>query len=104
MTYRLRYHPSVADDLLTISGLIEEYAGRQVAHRKLAEIADVAQSLRALPHRGTQRDHILPGLRAIPAARRAVIAFTVDDDLQEVHVLAITYGGADWITRTGQRG
>lgn len=103
MTYRLRYHPSVADDLTTISELIEEYAGPQSARRKLAEIAEVAQSLRTLPHIGTQRDHILPGLRAIPAARRAVIAFTVDDDAQEVHVLAITYGGADWITRAGHR-
>ncbi len=103
MTYQLRYHPSVADDLLTISDLIEDYAGPQIARRKLTEIADVAQSLRTLPHRGTKRDHILPGLRAIPAARRAVIVFTVDDDAQEVHVLAITYGGADWISRTGRR-
>ncbi|WP_170423996.1 type II toxin-antitoxin system RelE/ParE family toxin [Ruegeria arenilitoris] len=103
MTYTVRYHPSVADDLLTISDLIEDYAGAQVARRKLAEIAEVALGLRALPHRGSRRDHILPGLRAIPAARRAVIAFTVDDDRQEVHVLAVTYGGADWITRIGHR-
>jgi len=103
VTYTLRYHPSVADDLLTISELIEDYAGPRVARRKLAEIAETAQSLRSLPHRGTRRDHILPGLRAIPAARRAVIAFTIDEDANEVYVLAITYGGADWIARTGQR-
>lgn len=103
MTYRLRYHPSVANDLTTISELIEEYAGPLIAHQILAEIARVAKSLCTLPHIGTQRDHILPGLRAIPAARRAVIAFTVDDDTQEVYVLAITYGGADWITRAGRR-
>jgi plasmid stabilization system protein ParE len=100
----LSYHPLVADDLLTISELIEDYAGSQIARRKLAEIAEVAQSLRSLPHRGTRRDHILPGLRAIPAARRAVIAFTIDDTAQEVRVLAITYGGADWIARSGRRG
>lgn len=103
MTYRLRYHPSVAGDLETISDLIEDYAGAQVAHSKLTEIAKAAQGLRRLPHIGTQRDHILPGLRAIPAARRAVIAFIVDDDTCEVHVLAITYGGADWIGRAGAR-
>ncbi len=103
MTYRLRYHPSVADDLTTISELIEDYAGPRTARRKLAEIAEAAQNLRTLPHIGTLRNHILPGLRAIPAARRAVIAFTVDDAEQEVHVLAITYGGADWITRAGTR-
>lgn len=103
MTYRLRYHPSVRDDLETISGLIEDYAGAQVARRKLTQIAEAAQGLGALPHIGTRRDHILPGLRAIPAARRAVIAFIVDDAAQEVHILAITYGGADWISRAGAR-
>lgn len=103
MTYTLRYHPSVADDLIAISDLIEDYAGPQTARRKLAEIAEVAQSLRTLPHRGTVRDQILPGLRAIPAARRAVVAFTIDEDAREVLVIAITYGGADWISRTGRR-
>lgn len=103
MTYHIRYHPSVADDLIAIAELIEDYAGPQVARRKLVEIAEVAQSLSALPHRGTKRDHILPGLRAIPAARRAVIAFTVNDTAQEVFVMAITYGGADWIKRADAR-
>ncbi|WP_299083243.1 hypothetical protein [uncultured Ruegeria sp.] len=47
MTYTLRYHPSVADDLLVISELIQDYAGPQTARRKLAE---VARSLHTLPH------------------------------------------------------
>ena len=55
------------------------------------------------PNCDTRRDHILPGLRAIPAARRAVTAFTIDDDAQEVYVLTITYGGADWISRARSR-
>lgn len=103
MTYQLRYHPAVADDLVTISDLIADYAGPRIARRKLTEIAEATQGLQTLPHIGTRRDHILPGLRAIPAARRAVIAFTVDDTAKEVHVLAITYGGADWIGRAGAR-
>ena len=45
-----------------------------------------------------------PGLRAIPAGRKAVIAFTVDDDAHEVHIHAVTYAGADWITRSKSRG
>lgn len=103
MTYRLRYHPSVKSDLETISELIEDYAGTQVARRKLTQIAEATQGLRTLPHIGTRRDHILPGLRAIPAARRAVIAFSVDDTAREVYVIAITYGGTDWISRAGAR-
>jgi hypothetical protein len=36
--------------------------------------------------------------------REAVIAFTVDDGAREVHVHAVTYAGADWITRSKARG
>lgn len=103
MTYRLRYHPAVADDLSLIAELISDYAGTRAARRKLDEIARVAQGLQDLPHKGSRRDHILPGLRAIPAARRAVIAFTIDEDAQEIQVLTIAYAGADWITRAETR-
>lgn len=98
MNCRLRYHPSVAADLTNITEMIADYAGPNIAKRKLSEIAAAAQGLIDLPHRGNRRDHIVPGLRAIPAARRAVIVFTVDDGEREVYVLAITYGGADWIS------
>ncbi len=103
MNYRLRYHPAVADDLSLIAEITSDYAGPRVARRKLDEIAHAVPGLQALPHKGSRRGHMLPGLRAIPAARRAVIAFTVDDNAQEVHVLTITYAGADWITRAGVR-
>ena len=103
MNYRLRYHPSVADDLTIIAELIANYASPKIAKQKLNEIDAAARGLIDLPHCGTRRDHILPSLRAIPAARRAVIAFTVDDDVHEVYILAITYGGADWISRARSR-
>ena len=32
-----------------------------------------------------------------------VVAFVVDDDAGEVLTYAVTYGGADWIRRTGAR-
>ena len=104
MSYRLSYHPAVAGDLSAIVDLIADYAGPQVARRKLAEIETAVLGLADLPHRGSRRDHILPGLRAVPAARRAVIAFVVDDAGHEVRILAIAYGGADWIGRTLRRG
>lgn len=39
-------------------------------------------------------------LRAIPAGRKAIIAFTVDDEAAEVLIYAVTYGGADWAMRS----
>lgn len=103
MNYRIRFHPLAKRDLDAIAGWIIDHAGAEVAHRKLAEIERTITDLAHLPHRGSIRDDIEPGLRAIPAARRAVIAFTVDDATTEVLIQAVTYGGADWAGRTRSR-
>ena len=103
MIYRIRFHPLVARDLDAISQWIIDYAGPEVAARKLAEIEAAIATLRTTPHKGSTRNEIAPSLRAIPAGRKAVIAFVVDDEAREVLIYAVTYGGADWIRRTGSR-
>ena len=103
MKYRIRFHPLAQRDLDTISHWIVDHAGVEVSHRKLTEIQQTITDLAHLPHRGSIRDDIVPGLRAIPAARRAVIAFTVDEAAAEVLIQAVTYGGADWVGRTRSR-
>lgn len=103
MTYRIRFHPLVARDLGAIARWILDYAGPDIAERKLAEIEAAIATLKDTPHKGSLRAEIAPGLRAIPAARKAVIAFVVDDEAAEVLIYAVTYGGADWAMRTTQR-
>lgn len=103
MTWRIRFHPLVARDLDAIARWILDHAGPEIAARKLAEIEAAIATLRDTPHKGSLRDEIAPGLRAIPAGRKAVIAFVVDDDASEVLIYAVTYGGADWVLRTTQR-
>ncbi len=103
MSYRIRYHPLVASDLDAIARWILEYAGSEAAARKLAEIEAAIATLKATPHKGSLRDEIALGLRAIPAGRKAVIAFAVDDDVAEVLTYAVTYGGADWAMRSSMR-
>ena len=103
MTYRIRYHPLVARDLDAIAQWILDYAGPDIAARKLAEIEAAIATLKDTPHKGSLRPEIAVGLRAIPAGRKAVIAFVVDDDAAEVLIYAITYGGADWAMRSTQR-
>ena len=103
MTYHVRFHPLVARDLEAIAQWIIDYAGSETAHRKLAEIEQEIASSARTPHRGSIRGEIAPGLRAIPAARRAVIAFTVDDDAKEVHIHCVTHSGADWVSRSRGR-
>jgi plasmid stabilization system protein ParE len=103
MRYLVRFHPAVSDDLRGIARSMLPYAGRATTARIISELRDAALSLRETPHRGSLRNEIMPGLRAIPAGRRGVIAFTVDDKRGEVFVHVIAYGGADWISRLPAR-
>ena len=104
MSYRIRFHPLVARDLDAITKWIIDYAGGEAADRRLAEIERTISTLAEVPHRGSIRDEVAPGLRAIPAGRRAVVAFTVDGEAGEVFIHAVTYGAADWAARTRSRG
>lgn len=100
MKYRIRFHPSVSDDLAAIVSMIIDYSGPEAATRRLAEIEKAIASLRDTPHKGSIRKEIAPGLRDIPAGRKAVISLTVDDEAREVLIHVIAYAGADWIARS----
>ena len=104
MSYRIRFHPAVADDLDAITHWLIDYAGPQSAARRLDEIEATIASLADLPHKGSRRDEIAPGLRAIPAGRKAVVAFTVDDATRTVFVHVVGYAGSNWSQRTSSRG
>ena len=103
MRYRLRFHPAVSEDLDAIVRWLVHHAGHETAARRLTEIDEVIAGLQELPHKGSIRDEIAPGLRAIPAGRKAVIAFTVDDDTCEVFIHVVGYAGADWIAHSRAR-
>ena len=103
MSYRIRFHPAVSSYLDAITEWLIGHAGPTAAVRRLAEIEAAVDSLARLPHKGTIRNEIAPGLRVIPAGRKAVIAFAVDDAAREVLIHAITYAGADWMSRSKLR-
>lgn len=92
------------DDLARIAEGLTRYSGWSVAERKLDETAAVIRSLALTPHKGTIRNGIAPGLRAIPAAGRAVVVFVVNDAARCVPVKAIGYAGSDWIGQVARRG
>ncbi|MFN3314916.1 MAG: type II toxin-antitoxin system RelE/ParE family toxin [Hyphomonas sp.] len=73
-----------------------------VSARIVMELAGFVGSLSRLPHQGTQRDDVLPGLRLLPFGK-AVIAFTVDDAAKTVFVLRLFYGGEDIMTALGSQ-
>ena len=97
MRYRVRFHPAVSEDLRRIALSMLPYAGSATTARIISDLRATALSLQETPHRGSLRNEIVPGLRAIPAGRRGVVVFTVDDEAYEVFVHVIAYGGADWM-------
>ncbi len=103
MMYAIRFHPHVERDLKAIAQWIMDYAGTEAADRTLIEIEQTIADLAHMPHKGSIRNEIAPGLRAIPAGRKAVIAFMVDDEAGEIFIQAVTYGGADWAGRSRSR-
>lgn len=103
MAYKIRFHPKVADDLQIIAEIVADYSGFSVAKNKLDEIKRAVSSLADTPKRGSIRSELGVAVRAIPAGRRGVVVFEVDDSTTTVFVLAITYGGADWISKFEDR-
>ena len=103
MPYHLLLHPDIEQDLIDIANLIADFAGNQVAERKLTEIEERLIKLAETPHIGSIRDDIYPGLRVIPVAKKGVVTFIVNDELKTVQIVSITYAGADWFARINDR-
>jgi plasmid stabilization system protein ParE len=64
------------------------------AAKRLDVIEEAMLALGKIPHQGTKRDDILPGLRSV-TKDRAIFYFDVDDKARRVRVLAIFFGGQD---------
>lgn len=70
----------------------------ETANERAAErLVTIERDMRAIadvPHQGTLRPEIAPGLRNVTKGR-AILHFEVDDAAQVVNVLAVFYGGQD---------
>ncbi len=97
VTYRVEEKPDVLFDYIAIAEHIERWTGdRAAADRTVDAIQDFIKSLKSVPHRGTRRDDLLPGLRIVPFKKRTAIAIMIDDATGVVTVLRVFYGGQDY--------
>jgi len=101
--YELQYHPEIGDDMFDIFTLIEGYAGSEVAHRKLNDIERTMKGLTDFPHNGSLREDFGQNIRAIPAGKKGVICFSVNEKERVFFILPVTYAGADWMSRIASR-
>ncbi|MFT3727611.1 MAG: type II toxin-antitoxin system RelE/ParE family toxin [Terricaulis sp.] len=103
MPYRVERALDTDDDLAAIFDfLLNSYIGFGDARDEALERAAVRiegieaemLTLGDIPHQGTLRPELLPGLRSV-TKQSAIFYFDVDDDLRLVRVLAIFFGGQD---------
>lgn len=95
-SYAVVFAPEAEHNLLSIYDYIAEHGSPEIARRYTEAIVGCCESLATVPHRGTKRDDIRPGLRITNCKRRAVIAFEVDDRSTTVSILGVFYGGRDY--------
>ena len=101
--FKVTRHRLVDRDVARIAGYLLRHTTPQSVARAIAALETDADALGRNPFRGTRRDEISHGLRAIPSAGKGVIAFEVREEARTVRILSITWGGSDWLGRIVER-
>ena len=101
--YRVEEKPDVFLDYVAIAEHVERWTeDRALADRTVDAIRAFIKSLKEIPHRGTKRDDLRPGLRIVTFKRRTAIAIEIDEGAKVVTVLRVFYGGQDYETVLGR--
>lgn len=93
--YRVRYRPQAEADLDAIHDWLLRVTSSPRADAYIDRIVDHCDSFGDMPHRGTLRDDLAPGLRTTPWRKRLTIGFRVFDATREVAVVFIAWRGRD---------
>ena len=103
MRYRVIRHSLVDRDIARIAAYLLDFTTPRSVADKIAALDSDVNALGENPYRGTRRNEILPGLRAIPSSEKGVIAFEVSEESRVVRVLSVTWGGANWMRKIAER-
>ena len=77
-SYTVVFTPEAQEQLAQLYRYIAEHASSEIALRYTGAIIEHCEAMETLPHRGTRREDIRPGLRITHYKGRAVIAFAVE--------------------------
>lgn len=107
MTYKVTFSADAERDFeLVFEFILESYidfgetpaSAIDRAEERVQTIHADIEGLARSPHRGTQHDGILPGLRHVTLGR-AIVWFDILEENNEVRILAVFFGGQDRIRR-----
>jgi len=96
MNYRVVFSPEAMEHLAALYSHIATGASSDIAARYTEAIVSYCEGLRTIPHRGTMRDDVRPGLRITNYKKRTVIAFDVE--AEQVFIIGVFYCGQDYET------
>jgi plasmid stabilization system protein ParE len=97
--WRVEEKLAAFQDYIAITRHIEDWTDdRALADRTVEAIRSFVKSLAEVPHRGTRRDDLRPGLRIVPFKKHTAIAFEIDETAGVVTILRVFYGGQDYET------
>ncbi len=101
--YAVIFDRDATEDLIAIRNHIAGVRGREFADAFIDRVISHCESFAIIPHRGTKRDQIRPGLRTTGWRRVVTIAFEVNDAEQRVAILGVFYRGRDVFTALRRR-
>uniref|UniRef100_A4X089 Type II toxin-antitoxin system RelE/ParE family toxin n=1 Tax=Cereibacter sphaeroides (strain ATCC 17025 / ATH 2.4.3) TaxID=349102 RepID=A4X089_CERS5 len=103
MSYRVRFHPAVADDLDAILRWIIDFAGPQVGARRRAEIEAAMPTCRRRRIRAAFATRSHPACARFPPGGRRSSPSRWMMRRAKVIIHALSYAGADWMARSRPR-
>ena len=93
-THSVVFTPEAEEQLAELYRYIADNASAEIAFRYTDAVVEFCEGLETLPHRGTPRDDIRPGLRTTPYKRRTTVAYAVD--AEQVPIIGVFHGGRDF--------
>jgi toxin ParE1/3/4 len=93
VSHEVELRPSALDDLRAIYDWIADQSDDATAAAYQDRILDACLRLADFPRRGSRRDHLLPGLRAISFERRAMILYLIESRI--VVIVRVLHHGRD---------
>lgn len=94
--YAVVFSPEAEEQLAELYKYVAAAASPHAAERYISAIIDYCVTIGRLPHQGTRRDDINPGLCITNFKGNAVIVFGVNENDLVVTIVGVFYGGRDY--------
>lgn len=91
--YKVDYFITAEQDLADLAEYIAARSSEEIAMKFITALIEECESLYIAPHRGTKRRDLRPDMRVIGFKRVISILFRVEEELDLVVILGISYRG-----------